>query len=96
MGRLVGRLRLAPGALLNGELWRANHPLAASANRGSKAGPRRRPPETSATCNAPNNNFGKVGFDNARRNGFGPETKLVGISKVLPPAFAVTHSGCRV
>jgi hypothetical protein len=40
-----------------------DHPLAASANRGSKAGRTRKPPETSATRNAPNNNSGKVDFD---------------------------------
>src|ERR1017187_6386114 len=78
-----------------GDLRRANPPLAASANRGSEAGRTRKPPETSATPNAPNNNSGKVGFDktsrSARRNRFGSGTKLIGCPKSLPPACSAGH-----
>ena len=77
----------------SGEFRRANHPLAASANRGSKAGGR--PPETSATRHAPNSNSGKTAFDkarrSARRNRSGLGTKLLGIPKFLPPAFSARH-----
>ena len=77
------------------DLRRANHPPAASANRGSKAGRTRRPRATSGTRNAPNNNSGKVGFDNsmpsAARNRFRSRAKLVGIPKRLPPAFSARH-----
>src|ERR1039458_4762753 len=78
-----------------GDLRRANPPLAASANRGSEAGRTRKPPETSASRDAPNNNSGKVSFDkasrSARRNRFGSGTKLIGCPKSLPPACSAGH-----